>query len=166
MSKLISLDALQSLINKLKTVFLTVDDNRLLMEGPDGNLYKLVLDENFRLMLEEHLSARQVTYLKSGNEYYYLDEDSSGIFLTKYNGIPNPVDYGIVYAVSKDTGMKFTVGVENNNLTFNLVESLDFEESAKYVICNGKLCYFQVENDVVNIYYEYMTLTMDNFNIK
>lgn len=168
MSKLISLNGLQSLINKLKSVFLTVDDERLLMEGPDGSLYKLVLDENFRLMLEEQLSARQVTYLKSGDEYYYLAEDSSGMFLTKYNGVPNDEDCGIVYAVSKDTGMKFTVGVENNNLTFNLVEgySLDFEESAKYMICNGKLCYFQVENDIVNIYYEYKTLTMDNFDVK
>ena len=77
MSKLISLNGLQSLINKLKDIFVTEED--ILMEGPDGGYYKLVLDENFRLMLEEKISARQVTYLISNNEYYYLTEDSSGI---------------------------------------------------------------------------------------
>lgn len=168
MSKLISLNGLQSLINKLKSVFLTVDDDRLLMEGPDGNLYKLVLDQNFRLMLEEQTSARQVTYLISGDEYYYLTEDSSGMYLTKYNGIPNPEDCGVVYAISQDTGMKFTVGVEDNNMTFNLLEgrSLNFNETAKYMVCNGKLCYFQIENDTVNIYYEYKTLTLDDIRVK
>jgi hypothetical protein len=167
MSKLISLNGLQSLINKLKTIFLTVDDDRLYIEGPDGNLYKLVLDENFRLMLEERVSAKQVTYLISGDEYYYLAEDESGIYLTKYEGIPAANECAIVVASSKDTGMKFAVGVENGNTIFNLVEgrSLDFNQTAKYMICNDKLCYFQIENDVVNIYYEYKTLT-SNINIK
>ena len=63
--------------------------------------------------------------------------------------------------------MKFVVGVENGNMTFNLVEgqNLEFNQTAKYMICNDKLCYFQIENDVVNIYYEYKTLT-SNINIK
>lgn len=168
MSKLISLNSLQSLVNKLKDVFLTKDDERLLMEGPDGNLYKLVLDENFRLVLEEQISARQVTYLISGEEYYYLAEDESGIYLTKYDGVPDAKDCGIVIATSKDTGMKFAVSVENNNMTFNLIEgqSLDFNQTARYMICNDKLCYFQIENDAVNIFYEYMSLTSDDIEIR
>lgn len=167
MSKLISLNGIQSLVNKLKTIFLTVDDDRLYIEGPDGNLYKLVLDENFRLMLEERVSARQVTYLISGDEYYYLAEDESGIYLTKYEGVPAANECAVVVASSKDTGMKFAVGVENGNMIFNLVEgqSLDSNQTAKYMVCNDKLCYFQIEDDVVNIYYEYKTLT-SNINIK
>ena len=166
MSKLISLNGLQSLINKLKDIFVTEED--ILMEGPDGGYYKLVLDENFRLMLEEKISARQVTYLISNNEYYYLTEDSSGIYLSKYEGIPNTEDCGIVVAVSKDTGMKFTVDVENNNMTFNLCEGrdIDLTNSARYMICNDKLCYFVIENDEVQIYYEYIKLTMDGMQVK
>ena len=57
MSKLISLNGLQSLIEKLKSYFLTEED--VLMEGPDGNFYKLTLDDDFRLMLEErHLPGK------------------------------------------------------------------------------------------------------------
>ena len=166
MSKLISLNGLQSLINKLKDIFVTEED--ILMEGPDGGYYKLVLDENFRLMLEEKISARQVTYLISNNEYYYLTEDSSGIYLSKYEDTPNIEDCGIVVAVSKDTGMKFTVDVENNNMTFNLCEGrdIDLKNSARYMICNDKLCYFVIENDEVQIYYEYMKLTMDDMQVK
>ena len=166
MSKLISLNGLQSLINKLKDIFVTEED--ILMEGPDGGYYKLVLDENFRLMLEEKISARQVTYLISNNEYYYLTEDSSGMYLSKYEGTPNIEDCGIVVAVSKDTGMKFTVDVENNNMTFNLCEGrdIDLTNSARYMICNDKLCYFVIENDEVQIYYEYIKLTMDGMQVK
>lgn len=167
MNKLISLNGLQTLINKLKNTFLTVDDERLYIKGPDGSLYKLVLDENFRLMLEERVSARQVTYLISDDEYYYLAEDESGIYLTKYEGTPAAEECAVIVATSKDTGMKFTVGVENDNVTFNLVEgqNLDFDQTAKYMIWNDKLCYFQIENDAVNIYYEYKMLT-SNINIK
>lgn len=167
MNKLISLNGLQSLINKLKTIFLTADDERLYIKGPDGKLYKLVLDQNFRLMLEERASARQVKYLISGNEYYYLAEDTSGIYLTKYNGTPAAEECAIAVATSKDTGMQFTVGVENGSMTFSLAEGqkLDFDQTAKYMICNDKLCYFQIENDEVNIYYEYKKIT-SNINIK
>lgn len=166
MSKLISLNGLQSLIEKLKSYFLTEDD--VLMEGPDGNFYRLTLDDDFRLMLEEKVSARQVTYLISNNEYYYLTEDSSGIYLAKYDGIPNTEDCGIIIAVSKDTGMKFTVDVEDNVMTFNLCEGrdIDLTNSARYMICNDKLCYFVIENDGVQIYYEYIKLTMDDMQVK
>ena len=166
MSKLISLDGLQSLISKLKDVFVTEKD--ILMEGPDGGYYKLVLDENFRLMLEEKISARQVTYLVSNNEYYYLTEDSSGIYLAKYEGTPNIEESGVVVAVSKDTGMKFTIDVEDNVMTFNLCEGsdIDLTNSARYMICNDKLCYFIIENDEVQIYYEYIKLTMDDMQVK
>ena len=166
MSKIISLNGLQSLIDKLKTIFVTEED--VLMEGPDGSFYKLSLDDDFRLMLEEKISARQVTYLISGNNYYYLAEDSSGIYLSKYNGTPNSEDYATVIAVSKDTGMKFTVDVENDVMTFNLCEgrNVDLQNSARYMICNNKLCYFVIENDNVHIYYEYKSLTMDDMRIK
>lgn len=166
MSKLISLNGLQSLIDKLKTIFVTEED--VLMEGPDGNFYELTLDENFRLVLEEKMPARQVTYLISGNNYYHLAEDSSGIYLSKYNGTPNSEDCATVIAVSKDTGMKFTVDVENNVMTFNLCEgrNVDLQNSARYMICNNKLCYFVIENDNVHIYYEYKSITMDDIQIK
>lgn len=166
MSKLISLNGLQSLIEKLKSYFLTEED--VLMEGPDGNFYKLTLDDDFRLMLEEKVSARQVTYLSSNNEYYYLAEDESGIYLSKYDGIPNNEDCGVVIAISKDTGMKFIVGVEDGNITFTLCEDPDInlENSARYMTCNDKICYFVVENDIAQIYYEYKTLSIDNLNLK
>lgn len=161
MSKLISLNGLESLINKLKSIFVTEED--IMMEGPDGNFYELTLDENFRLVLEEKKSARQVTYLMSGNDYYYLVEDSSGMFLSKYDGIPNIEESGILVAISKDTGMKFTVDVENDTMTFNLCEgrNVDLKNSARYMVCNDKLCYFVIENDVVHIYYEYKSITGD-----
>ena len=64
--------------------------------------------------------------------------------------------------------MKFTVDVENNNMTFNLCEGrdIDLKNSARYMICNDKLCYFVIENDEVQIYYEYMKLTMDDMQVK
>lgn len=166
MSKLISLSGLQTLIEKLKSYFLTEED--VLMEGPDGNFYKLTLDDDFRLMLEEKVSARQVTYLSSNNEYYYLTEDESGIYLSKYDGIPNNEDCGVVVAISKDTGMKFIVGVEGGNVTFTLCEDpgIILKNSAKYMICNDKICYFEIKDDQVHILYEYLTIETDNIKLK
>ena len=166
--KLVSLNGLQSLIEKLKSIFVLKDEERLLtIKAPDGNTYKLSLDANLRLILEEHVKARQVLYLVSGDDFYYLSEDESGIYLSKYDGTPAPEECGYITALSKDTGMKFVVGVENEQVVFNLAteQNSDISE-AKFIKCNDKLYYFQIEDDDVKIYYEYETLTTNNLPLK
>ena len=200
--KLISLDALQSLYNQLKSKFATKDevDNKvdkeegkglssndftedymetcdyilplkddgllmLALKGPDGNVYRLSLDENMRLVLDPYVCNRQVRYLISGDDYYYLDEDENGVYLSKYSGeeVPAPEDCGYIRVTTKDTGMKFTLSVtEEGNVVFNLYEgpAIDAQE-AKYLICDDKICYFVIENDQVEIFYEYLTIETD-----
>jgi hypothetical protein len=199
--KLISLDALQSLYNQLKSKFATKDeienkvdkeegkglssndftenymetcdyivplkDDGLLilaLKGPDGNVYRLSLDDNLRLVLDPYIANRQVRYLISGDDYYYLDEDENGVYLSKYLGeeVPEPEDCGYIRATSKDTGMKFTLSVIEGNVVFNLYEgpAIDAQE-AKYLVCDDKICYFVIENDQVEIFYEYLTIGTD-----
>ena len=195
--KLISLDGLQSLINKLKNIFVTKVDGKDLSDnnftdeykntcsyaipmeyegllsisllGPDGHVYRLFLNEDFRLTIEEQIRPRTVKYLISGEDYYYLVEDESGIFLTKYTGTEElpPEEVGYVRATSRDTRMKFTLEVVDDNIVFNLHSgpAMDATE-AKYMICNDKVCYFAIENDEVRIFYEYLSIETDNIKLK
>ena len=148
------------------------DDGLLMLalKGPDGKIYRLALDENLRLTLELQTSNRRVTYLiGSDGNYYYLDEDESGLYLAKYTGEETPAteDVGYVRAVSNDTGFKFTLDVVDNNVVLNLYDGAAIDPNeAKYMICNDKLCYFVIENDQVNILYEYFTLDADNLSLK
>ena len=196
--KLISLDGLQSLINKLKNIFVTKVDGKDLSDnnftdeyknvcgyaipmeyegllsisllGPDGHVYRLFLNEDFRLTIEEQVKPRTVKYLISGEDYYYLVEDESGIFLTKYTGTEElpPEEVGYVRATSRDTRMKFTLEVVDNVIVFNLHKGPAMDETeAKYMSCgDDKVCYFAIEDDEVKIFYEYLTIEAGNIKLK
>ena len=186
--KLVTGDKLRSLITQLKDIFLTKQEGKKLEQiceyaipmeyegvlsvsllGPDGHVYRLVLNEDFRLTLEEHIKPRTVKYLISGDDYYYLVEDENGIYITKYTGdeeIPAE-EVGYVRATSRDTRMKFTLDVVDNNVVFNLHKGPALDEmEAKYMTCGNKICYFEIKNDQVEILYEYTTIETDDLPIK
>ena len=89
--KLVTGDKLRGLITQLKDIFLTKQEGKKLEQiceyaipmeyegvlsvsllGPDGHVYRLVLNEDFRLTLEEHIKPRTVKYLISATEEYLL----------------------------------------------------------------------------------------------
>jgi hypothetical protein len=195
--KLITADKLRGLITQLKDIFVTKQDGKDLstndftdehknvcsyaipMEyegvlsvsllGPDGHIYRLMLNEDFRLTIEEQIKPRTVKYLISGDNYYYLTEDESGMFLTKYTGEEEllPEEVGYVRAISRDTRMKFTLNVEGENIVFNIHKGPGIDETeAKYMVCNDKICYFEIKDDQVHILYEYLAIETDNIKLK
>ena len=132
----------------------------LALRGPDGKIYRLALNDEMRLVLEEFNTPRQVRYLISNGNYYYLEEDGEGLlYITRYDGIPPEEECGYVRAVSSDTGMKFTINVLNDDITFDLYEGTGLDErEAKYMVYGNKICYFRIEDEQVQIYYESTTV--------
>ena len=150
--KIISLDKLQSLMTQMKKIFATKDE-LFTLKGPDDRLYKLFINEDFRLVLEEYINSRYVEYMRIGLEYYCLVEEIDGVYLSKLETeLPNNARVGVLRTISKDNGDKYEIGVENNGIVFNRYDGPSNDEEAKYLICinnPNKAYYFKIKDNTV-----------------
>lgn len=165
--KIISLDKLQSLMSQMKKIFVTKDE-LFTLKGPDDRLYKLLINEDFRLVLEEYINSRYVEYMRVGSEYYYIAEEANEVYLSKLEtGLPDNAKVGVLRTISKDNGDKYEIGVENNGVVFNRYDGPSDNEEAKYLVCinnPNKAYYFKIKDN--NIYLETTTVETVAANIK
>lgn len=142
----------------------------LALKGPDGKIYRLAINDDFRLVLEEHINAKQVTYLRSGSDYYYLEEDETGVpYLSKLTtSLPTDATVGYLRTVSGDDGVKYQIGVEGGSIIFTPHEGTGLdEEEAKYLVCKNnpeKVYYFKIEQG--QIFLERITVETVSLRLK
>ena len=174
--KIITVGALRLFFSKLKSVFvlqqkgkelsdnnftneyknicnnmLPLQDDGLItsvLKGPDGKVYKFALDDNFNLVLEEHVNTRKIDFILSGTDYYYINEDDNGNpYITKYNGsITEDKTVGYLRSVD-NVGDKYQLDVMDGTLILNKHDIIGIDEcEAKYVICNnsGNIYYLKI----------------------
>ena len=174
MGKLIQIqqigDILNSLLEKIKIKYATKKEleDVLDLKGPDGRAYRLVIDDDYRLKAIEYVNTRQVDYLMSGGNCYYIEEDSLGnASLVKATNIEENASSGYIRTIDLGTCTKYQIAVENNQIVFNECNQDTNDLEAKYLTCKNnpnKLYSFKIYDGVV--YLESMTIETKAISLK
>ena len=174
MGKLIQIqqigDILNGLLEKIKIKYATKKEveDAVELKGPDGKAYRIVIDDDYRLKAIEYVNTRQVDYLMSGVNYYYIEEDSLGnASLVKATSIEENATSGYVRTMDLGTCTKYQIAVENNQIVFNECNQDMNDLEAKYLTCKNnpnKLYSFKIYDGVV--YLESMTIETKSINLK
>ena len=174
MGKLIQIqqigDILNSLLEKIKIKYATKKEleDVLDLKGPDGRAYRLVIDNDYKLKAVEYVNTRQVDYLISGTNRYYIEEDSSGnASLVKATSIEENASSGYIRTIDLGTCTKYQIAVENNQIVFNECDQDTTDLEAKYLTCKNnpnKLYSFKIYDGVV--YLESMTIETKSISLK
>ena len=174
MGKLIQIqqigDIINSLLEKIKIKYATKKEleDVLDLKGPDGRAYRLVIDNDYKLKAVEYVNTRQVDYLISGTNRYYIEEDSSGnASLVKATSIEENASSGYVRTIDLGTCTKYQIAVENNQIVFNECDQDTTDTEAKYLTCKNnpnKLYSFKIYEGIV--YLESMTIETKSISLK
>ena len=174
MGKLIQIhqigNILNNLLEKIKIKYATKKEveDAVELKGPDGKAYRIVIDDDYRLKAIEYVNTRQVDYLISGVNYYYIEEDSLGnASLVKATSIEENASSGYVRTIDLGTCTKYQIAVENNQIVFNECDQDTTDTEAKYLTCKNnpnKLYSFKIYDGVV--YLESMTIETKSINLK
>ena len=174
MGKLIQIqqigDIINSLLEKIKIKYATKKEveDAVELKGPDGKAYRMVIDNDYKLKAVEYVNTRQVDYLMSGVDYYYIEEDSLGnASLVKATSIEENASSGYIRTMDLGTCTKYQISVENNQIVFNEYNQGTDDMEAKYLTCKNnpnKLYSFKIYDGVV--YLESMTIETKSISLK
>lgn len=174
MNKLIQIqqigDTLNGLLKKIKIKYATKKEveDAVELKGPDGKAYRILIDNDYKLKAVEYVNTRQVDYLKSGDNYYYIEEDSLGdASLVKSTSIEENASLGYIRTIDLGTLTKYQIAVENNQIVFNECNQGTDDMEAKYLTCknnSNKLYSFKIYEGVV--YLESITTETKSISLK
>ena len=163
-------DILKGLLEKIKIKYATKKEveDAVELKGPDGKAYRIVIDDDYRLKAIEYVNTRQVDYLISVGNCYYIEEDSLGnASLVKTTSIEENASSGYIRTIDLGTCTKYQIAVENNQIVFNECNQDTTDLEAKYLTCKNnpnKLYSFKIYDGVV--YLESMTIETKSINLK